>query len=220
VRPVGRSAGPGKGNNMAEDKKESEQEQEIADVQDLVAKASKDLGETRRQEASIKAGEAVALEKLVDLLRPIMRLIGKPLPSGKTWGSGRNGCHPFEKTEPWERGIVLVDEFSEAGDGSGSRGTLVGTRLVLTRKEELLQQTRTGTWSHEQGETNHWESTCSPLRFKEAVKKYVLEDILKGVVLALNEALEGARGKRQQLEWRRVLLSRLLEELQNAGGPR
>lgn len=121
---------------------------------------------------------------------------------------GRNGLNPVSRKHYAGRGVVLVDGFDDKGDGSGNRGTLYGSRLLLMADGSLLEQTREGAWSHWQGEADEWGAGHSEreddetlgssrtLTPAEAVKSWHLEDILKGLANALEGQAGGAKAQR------------------------
>jgi hypothetical protein len=194
------------------EEKKSEDVPELKTVQDLVSKASEGLGELENREASVEAMEAVALERLLDHLKPILRLVDRPILQARRWGSGRNGCTPWAEETALGRGIVLVDHIEQVyGANDQNRGRFTGDRLVLLRDGSLVKLTREGSWSKWQGEENHWEEEATGLAPKVAVKEYALRDILGGLVEALNKAIQGAEGKRRQLEGRWKLLQAVLD---------
>ncbi|MEW6771855.1 MAG: hypothetical protein AB1330_10795 [Bacillota bacterium] len=153
--------------------------------------------EVVRQEAGVLEQETQALEKIVAMVKPVMRFIDYPIEDGR-----HHSGHQFHSWKVYhykERGIVLVDRFSREFTDKDYRGIYTGSQLVLTRSGALVVLSRQGDWSNWQGEPCSWDAKATEITPEEAVKRYGLAEIIKGMLEAFREAIKKAETKRQVL---------------------
>lgn len=171
------------------------------------------------EEERLIAEEIAALAWLRETLHPIMRLIDAPILSAWGGNSDARGNGWREHEEILGRGIIL-DAHAWGGEDGQDRGAYEGWRLLLMRDGRLIRQERSGSWSRWQGEGSGWEAEASEIAAGAAIEASGLLRLIKGAEDALRRAIEGAEGKKKQLEGRRALLTAIRQaaRLPSTGG--
>ena len=153
-----------------------------------------------------KTQEAEALEAMIRKVKPIMRLIDKPVYEEYWVHSNRSGGG-YDTNETFGRGILLQDDEEETGD---TRGSYAGTELYLMRDGSVQLATINGDWSRWQGETSGRSRTFEELSYEEVVKKYDLKDIVTAINEAIAKAQRSSTGKLKMLAKRKAIVDRIL----------
>lgn len=136
--------------------------------------------------ATERAAEVAVLERLIAVGKPALRALSSKLRTSYFFTSGNNGCNHVERAEYYaQRGLVLVDAYTESRGRDGNDGGYTGSRLVLLVDGSLVVFKRRGAWSAWQGSDNSWEATVAYVSPEEAMAKYELDD----VIASLSEAL-------------------------------
>lgn len=179
--------------------------QEFIEALEHAAQLGKDVAQLERDTIT---GEAEALVKLIEKVKPVMPHMDKRIVTA-SYHSGHQ-FHQWEHDYLPERGVVLVDDFDIKFTDRDTRGVYVGSILVLTRTGRLLVLKRRGSWSKWQGEESSWyveeEKEIGPA---QAVKRYGLGTIIKGLAAALEEAAQKNEEKRATLKERLELLGQI-----------
>lgn len=122
------------------------------------------------------------LERAIRLAKPALDLASIPLYDAR-------GPQGEERIRA--RGLVLVDRFEETPEPGGSY-RLGGRRLLLCRNRRLLEQLRQG-WRRADGSYS-WVAETVELTPAEALRRWGLADIARGVHDALRAAEKAQRG--------------------------
>jgi hypothetical protein len=133
---------------------------------------------------------AEALAKILKRIRPFLESATYGIAKSCTF-NGQLSSKP-EISYFDERGLVLIDTFSELYSGSGSKGDYLGSRLILFRDGRLVHVARKGKWNQQKGEISSWEIINEEeLGLDDAIKRYGFKEIIKG----LTEQLKGKKTK-------------------------
>lgn len=142
------------------------------------------------------------LKALAAEVRPIMRMIDKPITVRWEQVCDRRGVRKNPTAESWEEnGIVLVDEFGMAKP-SNLHTEFIGQRLYLTRSGQFLRLRRHGVKWYTFGTTSRWDAEFQILHPWEVLRDHEMKDIREGVERALRDAAEASDAKRLELERR------------------
>lgn len=92
-----------------------------------------------------------------------------------------------------ERGILLLDAFRRGRTGrNDTRGKLAGDRLYLLSDGAFAIVERKGTWSHWEGEADHWTAELTRRRALEIARVYDLGAVLRAMLIAIDKPKDPA----------------------------
>jgi len=148
--------------------------------------------------------ETVILDRIVENLLPMMRFMDYKIQV--------HGHSIGYQTKEWlyeyseEKGLILVNNTKQRSDDRDNRGWYEGDILVLTRSGKFILFTQEGDWSRWQGEHSHFNNTATDMDTKAAIKRYSLQEIVKGLNESFKEAVEKANKKKAMLNSRMTQL--------------
>jgi hypothetical protein len=192
--------------------------QQITSLAPVVAAAHDECMKTRNEE---EAAEAALLAKVLEIVKPSLRAVSKRVVSVSYESGGRDGCHPVSRVEYHDvQGVMVYNAYSTEEDGSGNRGTYVGTRLYVSRDAQLFEVERAGSWSHWQGEASEWTSTVTPVTCLGAARDYGINVILDRLAATLSERVdESLKEVAQRTQHMRARAERIRVILALMGAP-
>lgn len=163
------------------------------------------------RETTVK--EAEVLERILEKVKPVVQYVDYPIEDGR-----HHSGHQFHNWKVFyykERGIILVDNFSQEFTDKDYRGIYTGSQLVLTRSGALVILCRKGEWSKWQGEESYWDAKATEVSPEEAVRRYGFAKIVKGLAEAFKQAVIEAEEKQETLEARLALLEQVRAVLES-----
>jgi hypothetical protein len=178
---------------------------------EIPALADRVASEELECEGALRA-ETIAHAELLELvavrLGPARLALASRIPILEADTSGRDGLNPVRQRDfSQHRGVCLADTFGHEKDETGNRGKCDGSRLYLLTDARWLEVTRTGTFSHWQGEWDRWEGAERLMQPSEVAEEYVAAEILDAIATKLRQQLEGGK---------RAITKRALERAEKA----
>jgi hypothetical protein len=161
-------------------------------------------------EAEVRDREVAVLEKILELLRPVLpRLVG-PIVLKEPWADGSARSSPKSLKE---RGVVVARTFADHRESTGAqihRSNLV----VVNEHGKLLTVDETARWTEPARTDVFWNIETQEIRLTPEFAAEHLREVLAGLLDALRERLS------RDLEDKRDLKDRIarLEEAEKALG--
>jgi hypothetical protein len=172
--------------------------EQVAVIGAGVATAEKDLG----------SREVEVLRALVERIKPVMRLIDKPVVRRYAW-DGKQAHDAIKEYLP-ERGIVFADYIRETHVvGCDYRGQYDRFKLVLLRSGKLLRMDAKGDWSKYADEPTACEFQVHEITVEGVLEYADLQTVVKGCIACLKEAIRNAEAKKETLAPRLAALTKI-----------
>ncbi len=160
----------------------------------------------------VQKHEKVVLERLLDVLRPIVRFLDGEIIIRENWMAGRLGAASAHYPE---HGIVLVNNFSSQNDPNNQNVVnFTGYKVLLTRSGRLVKVSRTGVWQKSGGEDSFWSIESMEIPVSDEFARDHLQEVVQSIMNHVSEAKVRVAEHKGEMEARLNLIKdvrRLLE---------
>jgi len=156
--------------------------------------------------------ETEALNSIIEKAKPILGIVAHRIISSYSDPGGQfSTAHEMHFKN---KGLILVDNFGRENIDKDTRGSFIGSRLVLFQDGTLSYLERVGEWSRWQDEGSNWYIDNNvELTPEQVIKRYTLATVLSGFAEEIVSGLEKLKSQIEEDQERLENVAKIKEVL-------